>query len=88
MSVYVIATLPMIYRIREGVTQSWYADDASAGGTLRLLRSWCDKLQSTGPQFGYFPNPGKTWLVVKPDYAKTAKEQFQNTGIKISVDGQ
>ena len=78
----------MIHKIREGVTQSWYADDASASGTLTRLRSWWDKLQLTGPQFGYFPNPDKTWLVVKLDYAKIAKEQFQNTGIKISVDGQ
>ena len=28
------------------------------------------------------------WLVVKLDYVKTAEEQFQNTGIKISVDKQ
>ena len=40
MSMYAIATLPMIHRIREGVTQSWYADDASASGTLPRLRSW------------------------------------------------
>ena len=78
----------MIHRIREGVTQSWYADDASASGTLPHLRSWWDKLQLTGPQFGYFPNPDTTWLVVKPVYAKTTEEQFQNTGIKISVDRQ
>ena len=29
------------------------------------LRHWWDKLSSFGPDFGYFPNASKSWLVVK-----------------------
>ena len=56
---YAVDTLQMIHRIKEVVTQFWYADNASAGRTLPLLRSWWDKLQLTGCQLGYFPNSGK-----------------------------
>ena len=59
------------------MTQSWYADDASTEGRLEGLRRWWDKLETLGPKFGYFPNAGKTWLVVKLEHLKTAEFQFQ-----------
>ena len=64
MAMYAIGTLPLIDKVSGVGTQSWYADDASAGGTVPDLRRWWDKLQSIGPLFGYHPNPCKTWLVV------------------------
>ena len=88
MAMYAIGTLPLIQSLKEGVVQSWYADDASAGGTLAPLRRWWDRLQAEGPQFGYFPNAEKTWLIVKPEQAKSAEEQFQSTGIRITAHGE
>ena len=88
MAMYALATLPLIHRLGGEVTQSWYADDASAGGRLEGLRRWWDKLDTLGPKFGYFPNAGKTWLVVKPEHLKTAEFQFQGTGVKITSQGQ
>lgn len=52
------------------------------------LRRWWDKLQSIGPLFGYYPNPHKTWLVVKPAHHQAAEECFQGTGVNIITDGQ
>ena len=87
MVMFAIATIPLIRQIQGGVQQAWYADDATAGGTLTSLRGWWDRLQALGPQFGYQPNPSKTWLVVKPDNAQTAEECFQHTGIKVTTQG-
>ena len=41
--------------------QSWYADNASAGGGQGALCRWWDKLDTMGPKFGYHPNASKTW---------------------------
>ena len=53
--------------------QIWYADDAGAGGKIRSLRQWWDKLENEGPAVGYLPNPSKTWLVVKEGHLPHAK---------------
>ena len=37
MAMFVIGTLPLIRQIQAGVRQSWYANDATAGGTLAAL---------------------------------------------------
>ena len=56
---------------------SWYADDASPGGSLGALHRWWHKLDTMGPEFGHHPNAGKTWLVVKPEHLKEAELHFQ-----------
>ena len=70
------------------MSQSWYADDVSAGGRLGALCRWWDKLDTIGRKFGYYPNAGKTWLVVKPEHLKAAKSHFQSTGVMITARGQ
>ena len=61
MFMYAIGTLPLIRLLRDPGrwTQLWYADDASAGGTLPELREWFNLLCSRGPAFGYHPEPTK-----------------------------
>ena len=87
MAMYAIGTLPLIHKLQgEGdVTQAWYADDASAGGRTPDLRVWWDSLVSWGPHYGYNPNPGKTWLVVKPEHFPAAEEHFRGSGVNISI---
>ena len=68
--------------------QVWYADDALACGRASNLQEWWDRLQSTGPLFGYHPNPSKTWLVVKPEHCSAAEAQFEGTGVNITTQGQ
>ena len=66
----------------------WFADDATAGGTLTGLRRWWDRLVERGPMYGYHPNSAKTCLVVKGDRLEKAKEDFHGTGISITDEGK
>ena len=59
MSMYAIATLPLIHRLNDpdsSTSQLWYADNATATGSLSHLRSWWEKLVSNGPSYGYHAN--------------------------------
>ena len=70
------------------VQQAWYADDASASGSLKHLRAWWDELLSLGPAYGYNANALKTWLITKQQYLQSAKEAFRGTLVNISADGR
>ena len=41
-----------------------------------------------GPDYGYFPNPAKTCLLVKDAARKTASDIFTGTGISITCEGK
>ena len=41
-----------------------------------------------GPDFGYYPNASKSWLVVKEEKYDEACSMFQDTNIRITTDGQ
>ena len=58
-----------------------------SGGRLVPLRTWWDKLHDRGPDFGYFLNPAKSVLVVKPDDYHEAVQLFDGTGIRITATG-
>ena len=88
MVMYALANLPLIHQLGWEVTQSWYTDDASAGGSLGALSRWWDKLNTVGPKFGYQPNACKTCLIVKPEHLKAAELHFQGTGVMITTRGQ
>ena len=70
------------------MTQVWYADDASAGGSLLKLRQWWDKLTSFGPDFGYFPNASKSWLVVKEGLLPEVCDIFSGISLNITDSGR
>ena len=42
-----------------------FADDFSAAGKLKSLLQWWTTLIEVEPKFGYFPEPAKSWLVIK-----------------------
>jgi len=42
---------------------------------------------STGPDYGYFPQPTKTWLIAKQEFYVQAQEVFKDTKVKITMDG-
>ncbi|KAL5475080.1 hypothetical protein EMCRGX_G027135 [Ephydatia muelleri] len=89
MAMYAIATIPLIEKLQSTNTkQVWYADDATAVGTLLNLKAWWTMLSSSGPSYGYFVNPGKTWLIVQPQHECDAKELFSGTGIGITSEGK
>ena len=35
-----------------------------------------------GPDYGYYPNATKTWLIVKDDYLEEAKDTFSDSGVE------
>ena len=85
---YAIAITPLIHHLEHhGVKQAWYADDATAGGALKQLKQWWDGLAELGPDYGYFPNAIKTWLVIKEEHLE-AQELFQESGVSITTEGK
>ena len=72
----------------ESVKQIWYADDATACGKISNLRTWWDQITNKGPDYGYFPNATKTWLVVKEEKLEEAQNTFQGTNVAITSEGR
>ena len=90
MALYAVATVPLIQRLQEShdqVRQAWYADDDAAGGSITCLADYWDDIQRIGPGYGYYPNPKKTVLLVKPEFEATAQRLFSSSGVIIKTDG-
>ncbi len=89
MAMYAIAITPLIHRLEDRVNkQVWFADDATAGGNLARLKTWWDRISEIGPDYGYYPNPSKTWLIVKDSNLEEATTLFQGTGVSITAEGK
>uniref|UniRef100_A0A0A9X6A5 Glutamate-1-semialdehyde 2,1-aminomutase n=1 Tax=Lygus hesperus TaxID=30085 RepID=A0A0A9X6A5_LYGHE len=75
---------PLIRRLKtEGFLQNWYADDSSCIGKLSDLKQWLTLLQTEGPKWGYFPEPSKSYLVIKPGLEVEARSLFGDTALKV-----
>ena len=89
MAFYALATIPLSRRCKVPLTgELWFADDAAGGGRLSSLRAWWDNLERFGPDYGYFPNGAKTWLVVKDAHVQAARSIFYGTAVEITTEGQ
>ena len=90
MPMYSLATLPLIEKVNPdlSIIQSWFADDATAAGSISKLRDWWDALTTLGPMFGYHVNASKTHLVVKDSLLSTASAVFADTKVNITSDGR
>ncbi len=88
MTIYALATIPLIQKLSTEVLQVWYADDATAAGKLPSLRERWNRLSTLGPAFGYFANAAKTWLVTKEHNLSTAQTCFSGTGVNITHEGR
>ena len=88
MAMYALALVPMITHLSDIVKQVWYADDAAAAGHLTDLHTWWDILCDIGPQFGYFVNSSKTFLIVKETHLPMARSIFGDTGIQFTTEGR
>ena len=76
---YALSTVPLIRRL-SSADQVWYADDATASGSIAEVKSWWDDLNRLGPGFGYYVNAAKTWLVVKKQCHAAAISAFSGNG--------
>ena len=89
MAMYAVAISPLIRHLQdEEAKQVWFADDATAGGELTRLRKWWDRIVELGPDYGYYPNASKTWLIVKESKLEEASTIFQETGVAITMEGK
>ena len=96
MSIYAIAIIPLVLMIIEIMSVSpdntskmvAYADDFTAGGTVKDLKYWREKLCELGPKFGYYPEASKTRLIVKNDFYDIVNTTFKSTKINVTSNGK
>ena len=83
--IYAIATLPLINTVDHPYQgfQVWYVDDASACAKLVSLKDWLLKLMKCGPSFSYYPEPNKSFIVVKENFMEEAHSLFDPLGVNI-----
>ena len=84
---YARSTVPSIRKLDGLSTQVWFADDAAASGSLVDLLAWWKQLSGLGPDYGYYVNASKSWLVIKEDYYDTACTLFTDTSLCITTEG-
>ena len=86
MIAYGIGVLPLIkefWNAHPRVTQTWYANDAGAGGTFQQIQEHVRDLQVRGPARGYYLEPTKSILVMDLGNVARAEEHFQGLGIRL-----
>ena len=91
MSFYAINTLPLISSLQNTAdcSQAWFADDSAAAGKISGVLKWWTTLNENGPTLGYYPNAGKTWLILKnEEQVVSATQMFQGTGVNITTYGK
>ena len=49
------------------------------------MLTWWNKLNTFGPNIGYFPKAKKSWLIVELEKYETAKGIFKDTKLNIIV---
>ncbi len=85
MFVYAVGTYPLINHIgrpQSGI-QVWYADDASVCAELGALKNWFHILLEEGPNYGYYLEPKKSFLVVSENLLSEAHKLFDGLGVSI-----
>ena len=85
MMMYAIAVLPLIQALvdQDKWDQNWYADYSVCSAELPRLREWFDKLCEMGPDFGYYPEPEKTVLVVDSKDEAVTDRLFVKLGVTV-----
>ena len=53
-----------------------------------LSLDWWSVLSENDPAFSYYPNPHKTWTMVKEEFLETANALFESTDVSISSEGR
>jgi hypothetical protein len=88
MFAYGVGLLPLIRALKESfpaMDQTWYADDAGAGGKFNAIKQLFAKLQEIGPHYGYFPEPSKSILIVSHENLPAATAAFKDLEFTITL---
>ena len=63
--------------------QTWCADDLACVAELTKLRGWFDRLRNQGADFGYYPEPSMSFVVVDPNDMQFAQDTFGDSGVQF-----
>ena len=55
---------------------------------MMQIKKWWDALNTLGPDYRYFPNAKKCWIISKEDKEERVKQVFKDTAVNITVQGQ
>ena len=92
MAIYAIAISPlldiMVTTAGNNSKMAAFADDMSASGKVVSLKECWIRLIEVGPKYGYYPQPTKSWLIVKPEQLDEARRIFEGTGVQITTEGE
>ena len=93
MVMYALGVIPLIKECHlklkgDETYQGWLADDSQVVGKIETIRKWWDTILVSGPKYGYFPNPSKSYLVVKSQHMDKATRIFKGTGVMIQSYAQ
>jgi hypothetical protein len=88
MFAYGIGLLPLIRALKvqfPEMEQTWYADDAGAGGKFDAIKRHFEKLEEIGPHYGYYPEPSKSILIVPQKNLAAAQIAFEGHEFTITT---
>ena len=95
MLIYAIAIIPLILRAVSQIEENdenekavAFADDFTGAGKISGLKVLWDFVKQHGPEYSYYPQPTKTWLIVKSEFLSKAERIFKNTDVNITTEGQ
>ena len=91
MAMYALGLLKLQHTLRHNITrvkQVAYADDLTGVGKVADLKKWWELVMEHGPKLGYFPNPRKSVIIVKPEKLEQAEELLRGSGIRVTKDGE
>ena len=57
-------------------------------GSILAIKKWWDTLNALGPDFGYFPNAKKCWIISKEDKEKSVEQVLKDTAVNVTLQGQ
>jgi hypothetical protein len=67
------------------VNQPWYTDDKGVGATFKRTITMFLRLLQLGPNYGYYPDPNKSTLVVSTANFARANKEFEDLGFKVTA---
>ncbi|KAG1714378.1 Protein lifeguard 1 [Nymphon striatum] len=95
MPLYAIGILPLMGQIQnivkeqdQLIKQVAFADDLTGAGKLKALKTWWEAILEFGPYIGYYAKPSKSWLIVKEQHIKDAKDIFKDLKLNITAEGR
>ena len=95
MLIYAIAIIPLLLRAVSQIEENHenakavaFADDITGAGKISGLKVLWDFIYQHGPEYGYYPQPTKTWLIVKSEFQSEAERIFIGTDVKITTEVQ